>query len=107
MCALESKIHGVIYESNLFNENALHVAVKNRQVHVVEGLRKRLPIEIFRSLSLEMDYKENTILHLVACTTIDNEITAWRISGVGMKIMWDVKWYEVRTHIHACMHTYI
>ncbi|XP_039687245.1 uncharacterized protein [Medicago truncatula] len=94
MIALESKLKSVIHETNSNNENALLIAVKYRQPRVVEGLRNRLSMETFQSLILEMDNNENTILHLAAYPCIDNEDTAWKISGKGIEMMWNVKWYE-------------
>jgi len=107
MCALESKIKSVIHETNSDDENALLMAVKNRQPRVVEGLWKRLSMETFQSINQQVDVNENTILHLAAYTTKHNENTAWSIAGAAMQMMWDIKWYKVRTNMshtsHACI----
>jgi ankyrin repeat protein len=104
MRALESKLKSVIHETNSNNENALHLAVKHKQSHVVEGLCKSLPVEIFYSLSLGVDHNENTILHLAAYSSKDNE-NSWKVSGAAMQMMWDIKWYKVRMFLHTHIHT--
>ncbi|KAK7305080.1 hypothetical protein VNO77_42979 [Canavalia gladiata] len=91
--ALQSKIPSAVHETNSNNENVLLVAVKNRQTHVVEVLRKNLDKELFHSLILEVDNKENTLLHLAAGTTSSGERT-WEIAGAAMQMMWDIKWYQ-------------
>jgi ankyrin repeat protein len=96
MRELESKLKSVIHETNSNNENALLIAVKNRQPQVVEGLWKGLSMQTFHSINQQVDKDENTILHLAASTIKHNENTAWRISGAAMQMMWDIKWYKVR-----------
>jgi len=107
MCVLESKLKSVIHETNSNNENALLIAVKYRQPQVVEGLWKRLSMETFHSINQQVDINENTILHLAAFIATHNENTAWRISGAAMQMMWDIKWYKVRTNMshtsYACI----
>ncbi|KAK7316749.1 hypothetical protein RJT34_00434 [Clitoria ternatea] len=93
VAALLSKIPSAVHETNHNNENVLLVAVKNRQTHVVEVLRKTLDKELFDSLILEADNKENTVLHLAAGTTGNTERT-WQIAGAAMQMMWDIKWYQ-------------
>ena len=107
MCVLESKLKSVIHETNCNDENALLIAVKYRQPQVVEGLWKRLSMETFHSINQQVDINENTILHLAAFIATHNENTAWRISGAAMQMMWDIKWYKVRTNMshtsYACI----
>ncbi|KAK7305079.1 hypothetical protein VNO77_42978 [Canavalia gladiata] len=91
--AIQSKIPSAVHETNSNNENVLLVAVKNRQTHVVEVLRKHLDKELFDNLILEADNKENTVLHLAAGTTSSGERT-WQIAGAAMQMMWDIKWYQ-------------
>jgi len=67
---------------------------RNRQTSVVEVLRKNLDKELFDSLILEVDNRENTVLHLAAGTTTNSERT-WQTAGAAMQMMWDIKWYQV------------
>jgi len=99
MRALEFKLKSVIHETNSNNENALLLAVKNRQPQVVEGLWKSFSMKTFESLNQQVDRNENTIVHLAAFATSHKENTAWRISGAAMQMMWDIKWYKVRLYI--------
>lgn len=94
MSALKEKIRSVTHETNSNNENALLLAVKNRQPHVIKWLWQSLPKEVFQHLNLEVDKNENTVLHLAAFTSTQRENT-WRISGAAMQMMWDIKWYKV------------
>nr|KYP60894.1 hypothetical protein KK1_023314 [Cajanus cajan] len=89
---LQTKIPSVIHEKTSENQNVLQVAVKNRQLSVIEMLRKNLDKEILGSLIMELDNIENTVLHLAADTT-NNERT-WQIAGTAMQMMLDIKWYE-------------
>ncbi|TKY46854.1 Ankyrin repeat-containing protein [Spatholobus suberectus] len=91
--ALQSKIPSVVHETNSNNENVMLVAVKNRQTNVVEVLRKNLDKELFDSLNLEVDNRENTVLHLAAGTSSNTE-RSWQIAGAAMQMMWDIKWYQ-------------
>lgn len=94
--ALQSKIPSAVHETNSNNENVLLVAVKNRQTKVVEVLRKHMDKELFDSLILEVDNRENTVLHLAAGTgTTSNSERTWQIAGAAMQMMWDIKWYQV------------
>ncbi|CAI8596563.1 unnamed protein product [Vicia faba] len=93
MSELQSKIKSVIDEINSNNENALLLAVKNRQPHVIRWLQKELSEGVFHYLYLQNDKNENTILHLAAYTSFQRENT-WRISGSAMQMMWDIKWYK-------------
>jgi ankyrin repeat protein len=97
--ALEDKMESVIHERNSNNENVLLLAVKYRQPQVVEGLKKSLSSKkkIFQSLCLQVDNKENTMLHLAAYTSLNKE-TTWRISGPAIQMMWDIKWYKVHLY---------
>ncbi|BAT88896.1 hypothetical protein VIGAN_05254000 [Vigna angularis var. angularis] len=90
---LQSKIPSAVHETNSNNENVLLVAVKNRQTNVVEVLRKFLDKELFDSLILEVDNRDNTVLHLAAGTIANTERT-WQIAGAAMQMMWDIKWYQ-------------
>ncbi|KAK7333548.1 hypothetical protein VNO80_30323 [Phaseolus coccineus] len=90
---LQSKIPSAVHETNSNNENVLLVAVKNRQTNVVEVLKKNLDKELFDSLILEVDNRENTVLHLAAGTSTNTERT-WQIAGAAMQMMWDIKWYQ-------------
>lgn len=92
--ALQSKIPSAVHETNSNNENVLLVAVKNRQTKVVEVLRNHMDKELFDNLILEVDNRENTVLHLAAGTTSNTERT-WQIAGAAMQMMWDIKWYQV------------
>lgn len=92
--ALQSKIPSVVHETNSNHENVLLLAVKNRQPSVVEVLRRNLDKELFYSLIFEVDNKENTVLHVAAGTSSNNEKT-WQIAGAAMQMMWDIKWYQV------------
>ncbi|XP_057434339.1 uncharacterized protein LOC130727028 [Lotus japonicus] len=91
--ALQSKIPSVVHETNSNHENVLLLAVKNRQPSVVEVLRRNLDKELFYSLIFEVDNKENTVLHVAAGTSSNNEKT-WQIAGAAMQMMWDIKWYQ-------------
>ncbi|KAL2956630.1 hypothetical protein AAZX31_18G096600 [Glycine max] len=91
--ALQSKIPSAVHETNSNNENVLLVAVKNRQTKVVEVLRNHMDKELFDNLILEVDNRENTVLHLAAGTTSNTERT-WQIAGAAMQMMWDIKWYQ-------------
>ncbi|CAL5202152.1 unnamed protein product [Lathyrus oleraceus] len=93
MADLQSSIKSVIYETNSNNENALLLAVKNRQPHVIQWMQKNLPGGVVNHLVLQVDKNENTVLHLAAFTSFERENT-WRISGVVMQMMWDIKWYK-------------
>ncbi|KAK7342374.1 hypothetical protein VNO80_25324 [Phaseolus coccineus] len=90
---LQSKIPSVTHETNSNNENMLLVVVKNRQSNVVKVLKKNLDKKLFDSLILEVDNRENTVLHLAAGTTTNTERT-WQIVGAAMQMMWDIKWYQ-------------
>ncbi|XP_045824786.1 uncharacterized protein LOC123917172 isoform X2 [Trifolium pratense] len=90
---LHNQMKSVIHETNSNNENVLLLAVKNRQSHVVELLKRLLSTDIFHGLNVEVDNNGNTMLHLAACASIHNENT-WRISGAAMQMMWDIKWYK-------------
>ncbi|CAJ1964207.1 unnamed protein product [Sphenostylis stenocarpa] len=91
--ALQSKIPSAVHETNSNNENVLLVAVKHRQTKVVEVLKKNLETNLFGSLILEVDNRENTVLHLAAGTSSSSERT-WQIAGAAMQMMWDIKWYQ-------------
>ncbi|KAK7333553.1 hypothetical protein VNO80_30328 [Phaseolus coccineus] len=90
---LQSKIPSAIHETTPKSENVLLVAVKNKQVNVTEMLRKNLEKEIFDSLILEMDDRENTVLHLAAAGTSINE-RIWQRAGTTMQMIRDIHWYE-------------
>ncbi|KAL9319776.1 hypothetical protein ACSQ67_011615 [Phaseolus vulgaris] len=90
---LQFKVPSVIHETSPRNENVLLVAVKNKQVRVTELLRRYLSKEIFYSLILEMDDRENTVLHLAAASTPINE-RIWQRAGNTMQMIRDIKWYE-------------
>ncbi|WVY95002.1 hypothetical protein V8G54_034090 [Vigna mungo] len=85
---LHSKIPSVIYETSSKRENVLLVAVKNKQVNVVEMLQKSLKKENFDSLILETDDRRNTVLHLAAGTSSNERV------GTTMQMIWDIKWYQ-------------
>lgn len=93
---LHSKVPSVIYETSSKRENVLLVAVKNKQVNVVEMLQKSLKKENFDSLILETDDKGNTVLHLAAGTSSNERV------GTTMQMIWDIKWYQVCKYI--CMY---
>ncbi|XP_058782322.1 uncharacterized protein LOC131656699 [Vicia villosa] len=93
MLDLQSNIKSVIYETNSNNENALLLAVKNRQPHVIQWMKNNLPDGVVNHLILQVDKNENTVLHLAAYTSFERENT-WRMSGVAMQMMWDIKWYK-------------
>ncbi|KAK7333557.1 hypothetical protein VNO80_30332 [Phaseolus coccineus] len=67
--------------------------VKNKQTNVVEKLRENLNKELFDSLILEVDDRENTALHLAAAGTSINE-RIWQRAGTTMQMIRDIKWYE-------------
>lgn len=90
MDMLKDKIGSVIFDTNFLNENALLVAVKNRQPHVIDHLKMFHITEIFDNLNLQVDKNKNTMLHLAAYSQ-----NTWRISGVALQMMWDIKWYQV------------
>ncbi|CAJ1964218.1 unnamed protein product [Sphenostylis stenocarpa] len=90
--ALHFKIPSVVHETNSKNQNVLLVAAKNKQVNVVQLLRKNLEKNVFRSLISEMDNRENTVLHLAAGAS-SNE-TTWKSLATVMQMMWDIKWYQ-------------
>ncbi|CAJ1964216.1 unnamed protein product [Sphenostylis stenocarpa] len=90
--ALQFKIPSVVHETNSKNQNVLLVAAKNKQVNVVQLLRKNLEKNVFRSLISEMDNRENTVLHLAAGAS-SNE-TTWKSLATVMQMMWDIKWYQ-------------
>ncbi|KOM51443.1 hypothetical protein LR48_Vigan09g010200 [Vigna angularis] len=85
---LRTKISSVVYETSPKSENVLLVAVKNKQVNVVEMLRNILKKETFDSLILERDNRENTVLHLAAGTSSNQR------AGTTMQMIWDIKWYQ-------------
>ncbi|KAL2322613.1 hypothetical protein Fmac_026992 [Flemingia macrophylla] len=89
---VQSKITSAVHETNSNKENVLLVAVKNRQINVVEMLRKHLDKELFDSLIFEVDNKENTVLHLAALST--NSERNWQLAGIATQIMSNIKWYE-------------
>ncbi|KAL2322622.1 hypothetical protein Fmac_027001 [Flemingia macrophylla] len=91
--AVQSKIPSAVHETNSNNENVLLVAVKNRQTKVVKVLKKNLDKELFDSLVLEVDNRDNTVLHLAAGTSGNTE-RSWQIAGAAMQMMWDIKWYQ-------------
>ncbi|XP_058782299.1 uncharacterized protein LOC131656668 [Vicia villosa] len=93
MIVLESNITSVIDDTNSKNENALLLAVKNRQPHVIQHFLERSPKGVFDNLSQQIDKSENTMLHLAAYTSPGGE-NIWRISGVAMQLMLDIKWYK-------------
>ncbi|CAK8565552.1 unnamed protein product [Lathyrus sativus] len=93
MSELQLKIKSVVDETNSNNENALLLAVKNRQPHVIQWLQERFSKGVFHYLYLQSDKNENTILHLSAYTSLQRENT-WRISGAALQMMWDIKWYK-------------
>ncbi|PNX73868.1 putative ankyrin repeat protein, partial [Trifolium pratense] len=69
------------------------ITVQNRRTNIVEELRKRFresnKMEIFDDLIQGVDKKENTVLHLVASS--DQE---WNITNPALKIMWHCKWFQ-------------
>ncbi|WJX37458.1 hypothetical protein P8452_25220 [Trifolium repens] len=69
------------------------ITIENRRTIVVEELRKRFKrdhkMEIFDNLIQGVDKKDNTVLHLVAKSDQD-----WNISGAAMKIMWHINWFQ-------------
>nr|KYP60928.1 hypothetical protein KK1_023350 [Cajanus cajan] len=91
--AVQAKIPSAVHETNSNNENVLLVAVKNRQTKVVEVLKKHLDKDLFASLILEVDNRENTVLHLAAGTSGNSE-RSWQIAGAAMQMMWDIKWFQ-------------
>ncbi|XP_058782285.1 uncharacterized protein LOC131656654 isoform X1 [Vicia villosa] len=93
MVVLELNIESVIDETNSNNENALLLAVKNRQPDVIQHFRNILLKGVFVHLSQQIDKSENTMLHLAAYTSEQRKNT-WKISGVAMQMMWDIKWYK-------------
>jgi hypothetical protein len=95
-----------IYDVNSENKNVLLVAIENRRTIVVEELRKRFKrdhkMEIFDNLIQGVDKKDNTVLHLVAKSDQD-----WNISGAAMKIMWHINWFQVLLFFFfICMHEF-
>ncbi|XP_058782284.1 uncharacterized protein LOC131656653 [Vicia villosa] len=90
---LQEIIPSVVFETNSNNENVLLLAVKNRQPRVIQMLTKKLLPEVFDHLSLQFDKNENTMLHWAAYTSFQRENT-WRIPGVALQMMWDIKWYK-------------
>ncbi|XP_058784192.1 uncharacterized protein LOC131658961 [Vicia villosa] len=96
MEGLQDWIPSVIFDTNSNNENVLLSAVKNRQAHVIQHLEKNLSPEVFHHLSIQFDKDKNTMLHLAAYTSFQRENT-WRISGVALQMMWDIKWYKYQS----------
>jgi len=95
---LQDKVPSAVHETNSNNENVLLVAVKNRQTNVVEVLMKNFDKELFHSLILQVDNRENTVLHLAAGTS-SNQWTRERV-GTTIQMIWDIKWYEVCIFIY-------
>ncbi|XP_058728263.1 uncharacterized protein LOC131600047 [Vicia villosa] len=93
MSELESKTKSVVSETNSNDENALLLAVKHRQPHVIQRLKKDLDDGVFQNLYLRVNKDKNTMLHLAAYTSYKRENT-WRISGAAMQLTWDIKWYK-------------
>ncbi|RDX63244.1 Ankyrin repeat-containing protein ITN1, partial [Mucuna pruriens] len=76
-----SKIPSVIHETNLEKKNVLLVSVENRQTLVVEELRNRFGEKkknlMLYNLILNVDDKENTVLHLAAVPTDKGWMIIW------------------------------
>ncbi|WVZ25154.1 hypothetical protein V8G54_003698, partial [Vigna mungo] len=85
---LHSKVPSVIYETSSKRETVLLVAMKNKQVNVVEMLQKSLKKENFDSLILETDDRRNTVLHLAVGTSSNERV------GTTMQMICDIKWYQ-------------
>nr|KYP60901.1 hypothetical protein KK1_023322 [Cajanus cajan] len=96
--AVQDKIRSVVHQTNSNNENVLLMAVKNRQTKVVEALNNHLDKDLFGSLILKVDSRENTVLHLAAGTSSNSE-RSWQIAGAAMQMMWDIKWFQYETSL--------
>ncbi|CAJ1971123.1 unnamed protein product [Sphenostylis stenocarpa] len=88
------RIPSVIHNTNSMKENALLVAVINRQPLVVESLKKMMQFkpEIWNSLILTVDIDENTVLHLAAYAPSTDKSP--QVAGSALQMMWDVKWFQ-------------
>ncbi|MED6183874.1 hypothetical protein PIB30_041880 [Stylosanthes scabra] len=89
---IRSAIPSVIHNSNSRKENVVLVAVKHRQPHVVEALKRELKDEVWNNLIQAVDDDDNTVLHLAAQTLVGNK--PWHVAGTALQMMWDIKWYQ-------------
>jgi len=96
------KISNAILSTNSSKQNVLLVAVKYRQLLLVENLRMitNSKPELWNSLILAMDEDENTVLHLAA-EAVDKP---WQIAGPALQMMWDIKWFQVQYYNYNHMY---
>ncbi|XP_029125022.1 uncharacterized protein LOC109788144 isoform X2 [Cajanus cajan] len=91
---LIDKLPSTIHETNSNKKNVLHVAVENRQTHVVEALRKKFgekKTKLWDNLIIGVDDQENTVLHMAASPT-DKD---WMISGAAcLQMICHIKWFQ-------------
>lgn len=88
-----------IHETNSEHQNILHMAVKYRQPHVFEFLRKRYEDKLWDNLIGSVDKDDNTVLHLAAKLS---KYKPWHIPGAAMQMQWEIKWFLVC--IYLCMY---
>lgn len=83
-----------IHDVNSEKKNIVLLAVENRQPDVYNLLLKR---EILKeSIFHVVDHEGNSALHLAAKS---NNRRPWRIPGAALQMQWEIKWYEVCSHL--------
>ena len=70
-------------------KNIVHVAIEERQSHVLEEVKKRKHWLVLRE---KVDVDGNNALHLAAK---QSQYTANGIRGSVMQMQWEVMWFEV------------
>ena len=83
-----------IQDLDINGKNVVLLAVENRQPHVYKLLvnRKLLKESVFR----QVDKYGNSALHLAAQL---GEHKPWLIPGSALQMQWEIKWYEVISHL--------
>ena len=72
-------------------KNIVHVAIEERQSHVLEIVKKSKP-KHWLVLKEKMDADGNNALHLAAK---QSKYTASGIRGLVMQMQWEIMWFEV------------
>ncbi|XP_054800390.1 protein ACCELERATED CELL DEATH 6-like [Prosopis cineraria] len=81
----------VVYKTNSIGQNILHVAVINRQIHVLEYLMRQIKENLQEKLLRGVDSEGNTILHLAARLS---HYMPMHVTGAAVHMQWEVKWFR-------------
>lgn len=94
-----SKLHIAIVDEDSDGRNVLMLAAKHRQITVFNHLldSKHVPEHVFH----HVDNHGNNIIHLAAM--LEERDKPWRISGAALQMQWEIKWFEVSTHMSVTL----